>query len=305
MGLFDKLTSNENVSGYKKYDNKNGWTTADLLEKLSGVQTSFGEPKMGKAKVLGKDFDAVIYSDASETSDIYVKTDGKKIEIGFSTKPGASKDVMKNALMAGALGVGNADQNAVNRYIDELGGVMEKLLAGQSVTETAGTNALDSTDAYKLYMEENFKLLSDKYSICTEDQEPVFYVSGDLMGMSYKIMDANENEIMVIKKKLVAITPEYTVSEGKKEIGHFKKKLTLGRPEINGNINGMEVKIKGDVLGNCFDILGNGKPIGNVDHAQLLWGNCYSIATFEKSMVNSVVAIAVICEAIAKAEDSN
>ncbi len=305
MGLFGKLASNDNISGYKKFENKQGWTNADLLEKLSGVKVSFGEPKMGTIKIMGKDVEAVVYDALSEISYVYVKADEKKIDAGSAPKPGAMGGAMMNALGSVAFGGSDADTNTINRAIDELQGVLEKLLAGETVTESATPN-INAADAIQLYMAEKLALsLKDKYSICDESQAPQFYVESNVMDTVYKIMDSNENEIMVIKKKLVAITPEFSVNEGKKEIGHFKKKLSLGRAEINGKIDGKEVQIKGDMFAHAFDITLGGQVIGNVDRAQTVWANCYRISIYDKSMVNAVVAIAVICEAIIRADEKN
>lgn len=304
MGLLGKLTSNDNMTGYKKFDNKQGWTNADLLEKLSGVTTSLGTPKMGTIKVMGKEVEAVVFDGVSENLDIYIKADDKKIDAGSSPKPGASGAAMLGAL-GGAFGDGSsADMSKVTRAIEELQGVMDNLLAGKEVTETKAAVRAESGDSVKLYMEEKLELsLKDRYTLFTADHEPAYFIEGNVMDTAYKIMDAQENEIMVVKKKLIAVMPEYNVFEGKKEIASFKKKLKLTKTEIAGKANGKELTIKGDMLAYNFDILLGDETIGTVDKEATFWANCYRIESFSKSNVNLIVAIAAIVEALKKAEE--
>lgn len=304
MGLLGKLASNDNMTGYKKFDNKQGWTNSDLLEKLSGVTTTLGTPKLSTIKIMGKDVEAVVFDGVSENLDIYIKADDKKIDAGSSPKPGATGAAMLGAL-GGAFGGGNsADASKVTRAIEELQSVMDNLLAGKEVTETKAAVRAESGDSVKLYMEEKLELsLKDRYTLFTADHEPAYFIEGNVMDTAYKIMDAQENEIMVVKKKLISVMPEYNVFEGKKEIANFKKKLKLTKTEIAGKANGKELTIKGDMLAYNFDILLGDETIGTVDKEAMFWANCYRIESFSKSNVNLIVAIAAIVEALKKAED--
>lgn len=304
MGLFGKLTSNDDMTGYKKFDNAQGWTNATVLEKLSGVTTSLGEPKMGSVKILGKDVEAVVYDGVSESALVYVKADDKKIAIGSAPKPGATGAAMANALGAAFGGGSNEDSSRVNRSIDELQGVMDNLLAGKEVTETKAAARAESGDSVKLYMEEKLEIsLKDRYTLFTADHEPAYFIEGNVMDTAYKIMDAQENEIMVVKKKLIAVMPEYNVFEGKKEIANFKKKLKLTKTEIAGKVGGKELTIKGDMFAYNFDIMLGDEVIGTVDKEATFWANCYRIESFSKSNVNIIVAIAAIVEALKKADE--
>ena len=305
MGLLGKLVSNDDMAGYKKFENKQGWSNADIFEKLTGAATSLGEPKMGTIKIMGKDVEAVLYDSVSENVDIYIKADNKKIDIGSAPKPGATGAAMLGALSV-AFGDGSdADTSKVNRGINELQGVMEDLLAGKEVTETkTAVRSASSGDSVKLYMEEKLELsLKDRYTLFTADHEPVYFIEGNVMDTAYKIMDAQENEIMVVKKKLIAVMPEYNVFEGKKEIASFKKKLKLTKTEIGGKVGGKELTIKGDMYAYNFDILLGDETIGTVDKEATFWANCYRIESFSKSNVNLIVAIAAIVEALKKADE--
>ncbi len=304
MGLFGKLTGNDNLTGYKKFDNVKGWTNTDLLGKLSGVTTSLGTPKLGTVKLMGKDAEAVVFDGVSEVSDVYIRADEKKIVAGSVPKPGATGTAMLGAL-GGAFGDGtDADTGRVNRAIEELQSVLDSLLAGKAVTETKTAVRAESGNSVKLYMEEKLELsLKDRYTLFTADHEPAYFIESNMLDTAYKILDAQENEIMVVKKKLISVMPEYNVFEGKKEIANFRKKLKLTKTEIAGKVGGRELTIKGDMLAYCFDILLGDETIGTVDKEATFWANCYRIESFSKSNVNIIVAIAAIVEALKKAEE--
>ncbi len=306
MGLLGKLTSNDNLSGFKKFENKEGWTNADLLEKFSGITTSLGAPKLGTIKYLGKDVEAVVFESVSDTADVYIRAEDKKITAGSAPKPGAMGDMMKGALATVALGGSTADTSNINRAIEELQSVMDKLLVGEEVTESKAsvTAAAASANSVKLYMEEKLELsLKDKYTIFTAEHEPAFYIVGNVMDTAYKILDESENEVMVVKKKLISVMPEYNVFEGRKEIASFRKKLKLTKTEIAGKVGGKELTIKGDMLAYNFDILLGDETIGTVDQEVTFWGNCYRLESYSKSNVNLSVAIASFVEALKRAEE--
>ena len=292
---------NENTSGFKRFKNPDGWTNETLLEKLSGVSVSCGAPTMGTIKVMGKPKEAVIYPQSGDGGFIaYAMADEKKIVIGKVPDPGSSGNKTAGDI-AGFLITGkeSAESNKVNRAIDELQDVMEKLLAGEEVTES---NAASMSDATKLYMRQSILTLRDKYSICTEVEEPVYWVVGSLGGMSFSIQNAAGEELMTVKKK-VSIMSEYVMKQNGEEIAHVKKKVKLGRDIISGDAGGRELTIKGDMAGYSFSILLDDMMVGSVDTVRLTWADCYAISILDESIQDLVVAIAVICDNMLKSKD--
>jgi uncharacterized protein YxjI len=301
MALFGNLVNNTDMSGYKRLDNPQGWDNQALLARLYGVATSLGQPRIGTARIMGKDSEAVLYESAGETSLVYVRANGKKIDIGKAPKGGMTGANMLNRAIVLAGGGEDAEGVKLNRAVDELQGVLERLLAGQTVTATQAAAVAASGSTVKLYMEEKLSFsVRDRYTIFTADQQPAFYVESNMADTAYKVMDAGGNEAMVVKKKLISVMPEYTVTAGKQEIGSFKKKLKLTRTEIVGTVGGAELTIKGDMYGGSFNILLGGAMIGSVDKERLTWASCYRIESYDPRNVYLIVAISVIVEALKK-----
>ncbi len=301
MALFDKLTNNTQMSGFKRLDNPQGWDNQALLAKLYGIATSLGKPRIGTARIMGRDSEAVLYEAAGENNLVYVRAEGKRIDIGKAPKGGMTGANMLNRAIVLAGGGEDAEGTRLNRAVDELQGVVERLLAGQTVTSTQAAAVAASGNTVKLYMEEKLSFsVRDRYTIFTADQQPAFYVESNMADTAYKVTDAAGNEAMTVKKKLISVMPEYTVYAGRQEIGSFKKKLKLSRTEITGNVGGAELTIRGDMYGGSFNILLGDAMIGSVDKERLTWASCYRIEAYDPRNVYLTVAISVIVEALKK-----
>ncbi len=302
MALFGKLTNNTDMSGYKRLDNPQGWDNQALLARLYNVATSLGKPRIGTARIMGRDSEAVLYESAGENNLVYVRADGRKIDIGKAPKGGMTGANMLNRALVLAGAGEDAEGAKLNRAVDELQGVVERLLAGQTVTATQAAAVAASGSTVKLYMEEKLTFsVRDRYTIFTWDQRPAFYVESNMADTAYRIMDAGGNEAMVVKKKMISVMPEFTVyTADKREIGSFKKKLKFARTEIAGTVGGAELTIKGDMYGGSFNILLGDGLIGSVDKERLTWANCYRIESYDPRNVYLIVAISVIVEALKK-----
>lgn len=286
---------NDSATGFKKYKNEQGFTNETLAAKLQCIQVSFGTPVMGK---MGKE-DAVVYeSEALGRFMVYARVNGKNIEVSRVFKKGEAlgKNLLKEIAVMAVSDAQAKDTAVADRAVDELGAVIEKLSSGQEVLESNVKTNTVSGESIKYYMQQKVISVKDKYNICDEDQNPKYYVEGSITKLSYSVQTSSGQEIMEIKKKIVAIMPEYSIFVGKNEIGHVKKKMKLTRPEIVGDINGKELNIKGDIAGYHFNIEINGVAVGNVDTERLTWGDCYSIEVLDESMKETIIAIAVICD---------
>jgi uncharacterized protein YxjI len=277
---------NDTISGYKKLKNNQGYSTQTLLDALKDTTYSFGEPDLGK--VLKSE---VIVFNGIEGFTVYIKVSEKSIEITRCTSEKIGKFLLKE--MATTLFTDAQGKNAsvANRAVDELYEVVVNLQKTGVAENKSGTSVVE-----KLYMRQKVLSIKDKYSVCTEDETPVYWVQGNLVGLSYTITDANENLIMEIKKKMIAVMPKYTILKNGEVLGTINKKVKLTRPEISGQINGEDIKIKGDISGFHFEIKSNDVAIGNVDTERLTWGDVYSIDIKDIEKQDLIVAIAIIVD---------
>lgn len=289
--------NNDSISGYKKLENTKGITTDWLFEELKKVTLSFGTPTMGE--MLKKP--AVTWKIGNYT--VYVQADESKIQMGGVVTESIGKNLLKQVgigLLTGNF-AGSKDNAESDRAVEELYKVVVQLVGGQPVENVASNVSTGIEKSF--YMEQKVFSITAKYNIYLEDKTPVYFIQSDLTHLNYTIC-REDTEIFKLKKKLIALLPEFSIFEDGSEIGHLKKKLKLTKPEIVGEIKGKNVCLKGDVFGNNYEIEFDGKVVATVDTAVLTWGDCYRIKVREDSLQDYVMIFAVIIDNVIDAENS-
>ncbi len=299
MGLFDM--SNGGNMGFASVKNTQGFTNEDLLEKLSGIKVSFGEPVMGDINGT----QSVMYKKVTEHFDVFVRVNKKDIIMGKIGTTGTSS--AETALSMGLnMFLGHSDEGTsiADRAVDELCTVIKQLENGEAVTESAAASTPVNTstgEARALFMKQKAISLVPKFDIFDENENVVYHVEGDITRLNFSIQ-RNGTEVLKLKKKLVALLPEYTLVKNGQEIANVKKKLKLTSPELAGNVNGKELKIAGNLLGFDFDLNVGGVTLGHVDTARTIWSDCYRIRIMDEDQMDVVVALAIICDNVSDQE---
>lgn len=292
MGLFN--LSDSKGFGFAKIPNTQGFTNEVLLEKLSGITVSFGTPEMGDINGT----QSVMYRKVSEMFDVFVRVDGKNIIMGKIGTSGVSS--MTTALSGGLdMFLGHKDEGTSNadRAVTELSEIVKKLESGETVAvSSAVTSVKTSTgEAVEFFMKQKAISIKPKFDIYDRSEAPVYHVEGDLPRLNFSIQK-NGTEVLKLKKKLIAVMPEYSLFLNGSEIGKLKKKIKLTNPELAGTINGKELRIVGDLMGFDFELQVGGTTIGHIDTAQTIWQDCYRIRILDESYQDIMIALAIICD---------
>ncbi len=303
MGLFD-MSKGSGV-GFVKIKNTQNYTNQDLLDKLSGIKVSFGTPQMGDIKGT----QSVMYKKVSEKFDVFVRVDGNSVIMGKIGTDGVSSMATAMSMMVDMFafdGAKDEGTSKADRAVDELGEIIKKLETGETVTESNVTASVNTSSgkAIEYYMDQKILSINPKFDIYTEQHEPVYHVDGNITRLDFKVKNSAGMEVAEIKKKLIAILPEYTILQNGNEIGMLKKKLKLTSPELVGTLNGQEFKLQGDLMGFNFDVLVGSKSIGRIDTAQTIWADCYRIQILDESYKDLMIAIAVICDNVVDSSKS-
>ncbi len=285
---------NDAMVGYKKLKNENKESLEQIFDRIKDVPFSMGEPKIGE--VAKK---RVITWEPIGRFTVYIAVSDKKIEVMRSIVQNIGKNLLKELAATAVSDASAMDTSKADRAVDEVYEVLCNVLsapAGSGATGQTVVNGAAKTAEIKYYMRQKIVSIKDRYSICLEDETPVYWVEGNLVSLNYKILDATEAECLQIKKKLVSIMPEYTIVQGNSAIGTLKKKIKLTRPEVSGSINGKPITILGDLNGLSFSIKAGDSVIGAVDTVRLTWGDCYSIEVMDTAWKDIVVAIAIVVD---------
>ena len=292
MGLFN--LSDSKGFGFAKIPNTQGFTNEVLLEKLSEITVSFGTPEMGDINGT----QSVMYRKVSDMFDVFVRVDGKNIIMG---KIGANGVSSVTTALSGGLDMflGHKDEGTSNadRAVTELSEIVKKLESGESVTASNTVAAVNtaSGESVEFFMKQKAISIKPKFDIFDRNEAPVYHVEGDLPRLNFSIQK-NGTEVLKLKKKLIAVMPEYSLFLNGSEIGKLKKKIKLTNPELAGTINGKDLKIVGDLMGFDFELQVGGTTIGHIDTAQTIWQDCYRIRILDESYQDIMIALAIICD---------
>ena len=289
---------NDSISGFKKLDNTKGFTTDQLFEELKKVNFSFGVPQMGQ--MLNKP--AATWSIGSYT--VYAQADEKFIKLGGVITQDIGKNLLKQigiGLLTGNL-AGGKDNAESDRAVEELYGVVTKLLGGAAAEKIESNVSTGYEKSF--YMKQKVFSIKANYNIYLEDETPEYSVTSDITHLNFSVKK-HEQEVLKLKKKLIALLPEYSLFKGDQEIGHFKKKLKLTKPEVVGQLNGKEVHVKGDLMGYNFAIEIDGMVMATVDTAVLTWGDCYRIKVRDPELEDYIIALAIIVDHVVNQEQSD
>lgn len=292
MGLFN--LSDSKGFGFAKIPNTQGFTNEVLLEKLSEITVSFGTPEMGDINGT----QSVMYRKVSEMFDVFVRVDGKNIIMGKIGTSGVSS--MATALSGGLdMFLGHKDEGTSNadRAVTELSEIVKKLESGEAVSASSTVTSVNTStgEAVEFFMKQKAISIKPKFDIYDRSEAPVYHVEGDLPRLNFSI-HKNGIEVLKLKKKLIAVMPEYSLFLNGSEIGKLKKKIKLTNPELVGTINGKDLKIVGDLMGFDFELQVGGTTIGHIDTAQTIWQDCYRIRILDESYQDIMIALAIICD---------
>lgn len=301
MGLFD-MSKGGNL-GFASVENKQGFTDEDLYDMLSEIKVSFGTPIM--SDIYGTP--AVMYKNVTDMFDIFCRVHKKKVIMGKIGSDGVSSTT--TALNMGTdmfLEHKNEGTSYADRAVDELLSVIKKLEDGEEVTESEASKPAETStgEAIALYMKQKAISLKPKFDVFDSNEETVYHVEGDIARLNFSIQK-NGEEVLKLKKKLIAILPEYFIEKDKTELARIKKKLKLTTPELQGTVNGMDLHIAGDLFGYDFDIQVGDKVLAHVDTDRSLWTDCYRIRIFDESQVDMAIALAIVCDNVHDQETDN
>ena len=292
MGLFN--LSDSKGFGFAKIPNTQGFTNEVLLEKLSEITVSFGTPEMGDINGT----QSVMYRKVSDMFDVFVRVDGKNIIMGKIGTSGVSS--MTTALSGGLdMFLGHKDEGTSNadRAVTELSEIVKKLESGEAVSASSTVVSVNTStgEAVEFFMKQKAISIKPKFDIYDKSEAPVYHVEGDLPRLNFSIQKSG-TEVLKLKKKLIAVMPEYSLFLNGSEIGKLKKKIKLTNPELAGTINGKDLKIVGDLMGFDFELQVGGTTIGHIDTAQTVWQDCYRIRILDESYQDIMIALAIICD---------
>ncbi|MBR6242473.1 MAG: LURP-one-related family protein, partial [Ruminococcus sp.] len=255
---------------------------------------SFGTPILGD--IFGTQ--SVMYKTVTPYYDIFVRVHKDKIIMGKIGTDGTNSVgtamQMESEVM---LGSKNEESSFADRAVDELLEVIKKLENGEYITITDEAMPANTAtgEPLSLYMQQKLFSLKPRFDVFDQEKNVVFHVEGGITSHSFSIQQDGV-EVLKLKRKIAKIMDEYVIVRNGETVAELKKKFRLVNPEVSGTVNGVELRIKGDLMGIDYDIQIGGRTVAHVDQDKAHWSDCYRISIRDEDVQDIVIALAVICD---------
>lgn len=176
---------------------------------------------------------------------------------------------------------------ALNKVMDKATSAVVQKTGAQNQATSEAPLAANS-----LYMKQKFTFLNDTYSLFNADQTPMYNVKGNITGLEFNVTDAATNApVITLKKKLIAIMPEYSIEKNGQKLGTIKKKMKLTKVSFEGSFNNMPLQIDGNFIGYDFTVSLGGTQLCIIKKELLSWADCYAIHYDDATKIDAILGI--------------
>ena len=118
---------------------------------------------------------------------------------------------------------------------------------------------------------------TDSYDVYDEEGNKKYFVKAELLSLGHRlhVYDSRDNEIGMIKEKLMTFMPTFEIVIDGVRKGMIQKKLTFLKPKYEVEFNGW--RVEGDFLAWNYDVYAGGNSVIHITKELLHWGDTYVI----------------------------
>lgn len=118
---------------------------------------------------------------------------------------------------------------------------------------------------------------TDSYDVYDENGDAKYYVKAEFFALGHQlhVYDRNQNEIGVIKQRLLTFLPVFDIEIGGRVIGSIQKKFAFLHPKYEVDYKGW--RVEGDFLGWDYDVYDGCCVACHISKQLLHWGDTYVI----------------------------
>lgn len=118
---------------------------------------------------------------------------------------------------------------------------------------------------------------SDTYDVYDENENVKYFVKAEFLSLGHRlhIYDSWQNEVGVIKERLLTLLPAFDIEVNGIVQGCIEKKFTLFKPKYEVAFNGW--RVEGDFLGFEYDVYSGCNSVVHITKEWLHWGDTYVI----------------------------
>ncbi|WP_201713063.1 LURP-one-related/scramblase family protein [Rossellomorea arthrocnemi] len=156
----------------------------------------------------------------------------------------------------------------------------------------------------QLYIKQKVFSLSEKFTVKDQDEKDVYYVEGSFMKVpkTFSIMNQDKEEVALITKKVLSFLPTFFVEVNGQEVVTIKKELSFLKAKYSIDAAGIEVE--GNWMDMNFQVLHEGRVVGEVGKEWFSWGDSYRVQILEEEMESVILALVIAIDCV-KADQAN
>ncbi len=145
--------------------------------------------------------------------------------------------------------------------------------------------------------------IGDKFAIRNENEEDAFFVNGEVFSLGHKLSfeDAQGNELLYIKQKLLSWGPTYELYRGEEHVATIKKEVfTLFQCTFDIHVDGQgDLEAQGDLSDHEYTVTRDGEPVAQISKQWFSWSDTYGVDIADGEdpvlILASTVAIDMCC----------
>ena len=153
---------------------------------------------------------------------------------------------------------------------------------------------------YLIYLQQKSALTKPRYDVFRDSMNAIYDIEGDMGRHTFSVR-RDGSEVLVLRKKLAKLLPEYTIEKDGKQIASVKKGMLSSG--YSGTADDKSVELRVGYEAESFDILVGGKKLCRIEKKKYGLNDRYEIMMFDGENEELAVALSVICDHISdKAE---
>ncbi len=158
-----------------------------------------------------------------------------------------------------------------------------------------------------LYIKQRIFSIGDKYDICDEEQNSVYFCQGEVFTLGNKLHLYNKEgeEVAFIKQKLLTFMPQFEVLMNGEIVATIKKEFTFFYKKINIESTYGKFQIEGNFWDHDYSIYCNDQLLGTIKKEWLTWGDVYNLHTNTDEHSEFFVALTLAIDCILEGERNN
>ncbi|WP_182199533.1 LURP-one-related/scramblase family protein [Paraliobacillus salinarum] len=156
----------------------------------------------------------------------------------------------------------------------------------------------------KLYMRQKVFSLGGKFTVKNKSDQDKYMIEGSLFSVpkTFTIIDANENVIGKITKKVFSFLPKFFVEVDGEEMITIQKEFSFFKARYR--IDARNIEVQGDWWDKNFEVMSRGEVVGQVVEKWFAWGDTYEVTIFDETLEHIIISLVVAIDFVKQQDNA-